>query len=200
MWAWCHVCENGEWGSPRMEALIHKHRDPLLSKCNANSTCKCSYCRIHIVTWLAMYCTSTSLPFSSVTATSLPLTNLQHSTQYSWSVQAMNEYGSSPPAVSNFSTPDSGTCVWMCWWTVCVSSWWCAMSWANVALPLQSPSLTVLRWQCSVCLRWRWTYLCSPTEDRVWQITQWVGHLCSGVCLDRCTREYLLIGITCLEE
>ena len=52
--------------------------------------------------------TSTSLPFSDVTATSLPLTNLQHSTQYSWSVQAMNEYGSSPPAVSNFRTNDSG--------------------------------------------------------------------------------------------
>ena len=52
--------------------------------------------------------TFTSLPFSDVTATSLPLTNLQHSTQYSWSVQAMNEYGSSPPAVSNFTTNDSG--------------------------------------------------------------------------------------------
>ena len=42
--------------------------------------------------------TSTSLPFSNITATSLPLPNLQHSTQYSWSVQAINEYGSSPPA------------------------------------------------------------------------------------------------------
>ena len=50
---------------------------------------------------------NTSLPLSDVTATSLSLTNLQHSTQYSWSVQAMNEYGSSPPAVSYFSTPDS---------------------------------------------------------------------------------------------
>ena len=32
--------------------------------------------------------TSTSLPFSNITATSLPLPHLQHSTQYSWSVQA----------------------------------------------------------------------------------------------------------------
>ena len=51
--------------------------------------------------------TSTSL-FSNVTTTSFPLTNLQHSTQYSWSVQAMNNYGNSPPAVSNFNTLDSG--------------------------------------------------------------------------------------------
>ena len=55
--------------------------------------------------------TSTSLPFSAITATSLPLPNLQHSTQYNWSVQAMNEYGSSPPAVATFNTPDSGVCV-----------------------------------------------------------------------------------------
>ena len=47
--------------------------------------------------------TSTSLPFSNVTATSLPLTNLQHSTQYSWSVQAMNEYDSSPLVVNNMA-------------------------------------------------------------------------------------------------
>ena len=32
--------------------------------------------------------TSTSLPFSDITATFLPLPHLQHSTQYSWSVQA----------------------------------------------------------------------------------------------------------------
>ena len=52
--------------------------------------------------------TSTSLPFSDITATSLPLPHLQHSTQYSWSVQAINEYGSSPPAEGTFTTPDSG--------------------------------------------------------------------------------------------
>ena len=52
--------------------------------------------------------TSTSLPFSNITATSLPLPNLQHSTQYNWSVQAINEYGSSPPAEGTFTTPDSG--------------------------------------------------------------------------------------------
>ena len=52
--------------------------------------------------------TSTSTSLSNVTATSLPLPNLQHSTQYSWSVQAINEYGSSPPAEGTFTTPDSG--------------------------------------------------------------------------------------------
>ena len=52
--------------------------------------------------------TSTFLPFSDITATSLPLPNLQHSTHYSWSVQATNEYGSSPPAEGTFTTPDSG--------------------------------------------------------------------------------------------
>ena len=52
--------------------------------------------------------TSTSLPFSDITAPSLPLPHLQHSTQYSWSVQAINEYGSSPPAGGTFTTPDSG--------------------------------------------------------------------------------------------
>ena len=52
--------------------------------------------------------TSTFLPFSDITATSLPLPNLQHSTQYSWSVQAINEYGSSLPAVGNFCTSNSG--------------------------------------------------------------------------------------------
>ena len=52
--------------------------------------------------------TSTSLPFSDITAPSLPLPNLQHSAQYSWSVQAINEYGSSPPAEGTFTTPDSG--------------------------------------------------------------------------------------------
>ena len=57
--------------------------------------------------------TSNSLPFSAITATSLPLPNLQHSTQYNWSVQAMNEYGSSPPAVATFITPDSGVCVYV---------------------------------------------------------------------------------------
>ena len=38
----------------------------------------------------------TSTSSSNVTATSLPLPNLQHSTcaQYSWSVHAINEYGS----------------------------------------------------------------------------------------------------------
>ena len=55
--------------------------------------------------------TSTSLTFSAITATSLPLTNLQHNTQYNWSVQAKNEYGSSPPAVATFNTPDSSVCV-----------------------------------------------------------------------------------------
>ena len=54
--------------------------------------------------------TSTSLPFSNITATSLPIPNLQHSTQYNWSVQAVNEYGSSPPAEGTFTTPDSGEC------------------------------------------------------------------------------------------
>ena len=52
--------------------------------------------------------TSTSLPFYNISATSLSLANLQHSTQYSWSVQAINEYGSSPPAEDIFTTPDSG--------------------------------------------------------------------------------------------
>ena len=52
--------------------------------------------------------TSTSLSFFDITATSLPITNLQHSTQYNWSVQAMNEYGGSPPVVSTFNTPDLG--------------------------------------------------------------------------------------------
>ena len=52
--------------------------------------------------------TSTFLPFSDITATSLPLPNLQHSTQYSWSVQAINEYGSSPPAEGTFTTNDTG--------------------------------------------------------------------------------------------
>ena len=52
--------------------------------------------------------TSTALTFSGITATSLSLTNLQHSTQYSWSVLAMNEYGSSPSAVGTFITTDSG--------------------------------------------------------------------------------------------
>ena len=52
--------------------------------------------------------TSTSLPFSAITATSLPLPNLHHSTQYSWSVQAINEYGSSPPAEGTFRTNDTG--------------------------------------------------------------------------------------------
>ena len=42
------------------------------------------------------------------TSTSLPLPNLQHSTQYSWSVQAINEYGSSPPAEGTFTTNDTG--------------------------------------------------------------------------------------------
>ena len=51
---------------------------------------------------------STSLPFSDISATPLPLPYLQHSTQYSWSVQAINEYGSSPPAEDTFATPDSG--------------------------------------------------------------------------------------------
>ena len=57
---------------------------------------------------LTLNSTSTSLPFSNVTPTFFPLTNLQHSTQYSWSVQAMNEFHSSPSAVSNFRTNDLG--------------------------------------------------------------------------------------------
>ena len=52
--------------------------------------------------------TSTSLSFSNIPTTSLPLPNLQHSTQYSWSVQAINEYGSSPPAEGTFATNDTG--------------------------------------------------------------------------------------------
>ena len=52
--------------------------------------------------------TSTSLSFFDITATSLPLSHLQHSTQYSWSVQAINKYGSSPLAEGTFTTSDSG--------------------------------------------------------------------------------------------
>ena len=54
---------------------------------------------------------TTSLPSSTTIATSHLLTNLQHSTQYSWSVQAMNEYGTGLPAVDTFRTNDSGTYV-----------------------------------------------------------------------------------------
>ena len=79
--------------------------------------------------------TSASLPFSNITATSLPLPYLQHGTQYSWSVQAINDYGSSPPAEGTFTTPDSGMLECECA-KECVSvTYVCStMSWANVAL------------------------------------------------------------------
>ena len=51
---------------------------------------------------------STSLTFLNITSTSLNLMYLQHSTQYNWSVQAMNEFHTGPPAVDTFRTSDSG--------------------------------------------------------------------------------------------
>ena len=49
-----------------------------------------------------------TLSFTTSDVTTLSLTNLQHSTQYGVEIVAENEYGVSPPAVSTFTTPDSG--------------------------------------------------------------------------------------------
>ena len=56
------------------------------------------------------YTDSTSLPPVTTIMTILSLTNLQHSTQYIVTVVADNDLGlvPSPPAVSTFTTPDSG--------------------------------------------------------------------------------------------
>ena len=49
-----------------------------------------------------------ALSFTTSDVTTLSLTNLQHSTRYWVVIVAENEYGVSPPAVSTFTTPDSG--------------------------------------------------------------------------------------------
>ena len=48
------------------------------------------------------------------TSISLPFSNLQHSTQYSWSVQTINEFHTSPPAEGTFCTNDTGECACAC--------------------------------------------------------------------------------------
>ena len=164
----CVRMGNGEWGSPRIEALIYKHRDPLLPKCNTNSICKCSY--YHIYTYSYFTPSPTSLPPPSPSPTS----NTAHST-----AGQCRPWTSITVVAQLWATSTHQTQVWMCWWQ-CVSvrsCWCCGRSWANVVSPLQSPSLTVLRWKSLVCLRWRWTFLCSPTEGRVWHNMQWV-HSC----------------------
>ena len=78
---------------------------------------------------------------SGITSTSHLLTNLQHSTQYSWSVQAMNEYGTGPPAVDTFRTPDSGEYPAYCT-LVCVCQEGMTVMRCSHLL-LQSPSFTM---------------------------------------------------------
>ena len=82
---------------------------------------------------------------SGITSTSHLLTNFQHSTQYSWSVQAMNEYGTGPPAVDTFTTPDSGECPAYCTLVCVCQEVMTVMRCSHLLLQSQSFIMSVLR-------------------------------------------------------